>query len=242
MLLNGYGAYGFVSGAPRLTTGSLVPLGLGIGSAICHVRGGGEKGEAWYRAGQKASKSNTWKDFIACAEYLVRERYTSPSLLSGTGTSAGGILIGNAMAERPDLFANVFPNVGWLDALGSSQRDPNGPPNWAEFGDPAVAGEYRGLVAMSAYQKLQRGTRYPAVMLTHGINDPRVAPWNSLKFGARLQRDSSSGKPVLINIDYTAGHGMGSSMATRQAQAADRLAFMLWQAGRPDFQPTWTGE
>lgn len=240
-VLSAYGAYSLLSGAPLLVTDMLSYGEFGIGRAICHVRGGGEKGEAWYHGGLKATKPNTWKDFIACAEYLIQAGYTSPEYLAGTGTSAGGITIGNAMIERPDLFAVAIPNVGWVDALGSMQRDPNGLGNRNEFGDPAIAEEYRGLVAMSAYQKLKAGTEYPAVLLMHGINDPRVAPWNSFKFAARLQRDSSSGKPVLLDLDYTAGHGFGSSLDTRQAQLADRLAFVLWQAAVAEFQPTWLG-
>lgn len=241
-VLSAYGAYSRLSGAPLLMT-EMLPYGeFGIGRAICHVRGGGEKGEAWYHGGLKATKANTWKDLIACAEYLIQAGYTSPRYLAGTGTSAGGIAIGNAMVERPDLFAVAIPDVGWVDALGSIQRDPNGPWNRNEFGDPAIAEEYRGLVAMSAYQKLEAGTAYPAVLLMHGVNDPRVAPWNSFKFAARLQRDSSSGNPVLLDLDYDTGHGIGSSVASSQRQLADRLAFLLWQSGVPEFQPEWLGQ
>src|SRR3546814_1837676 len=143
------------------------------------VRGGGEKGEAWYRAGFQASKANTWKDFNACAQYLVDQGYTSPEKLGAMGASAGGILIGNAMVERPDLYRVIIPDVGWTDALGSAQRDPNGPINWPEFGNPNAAAGQRALQPMSSYQKIKDGTAYPAVRALHGVQDPRVVVWRS---------------------------------------------------------------
>ena len=236
-LLAGYGAYGSVS-TPGLGPSDLAYATFGIGFAICHVRGGGEKGEAWYRAGFQATKANSWKDFIACADYLIQHGYTSTATLAAFGASAGGLLVGNAVVERPDLFAVAFPDIAVLDAVGMAQRDPNGPANWAEFGDPATEAGYTSVVGMSAYHKLKPGTAYPATMLVVGFNDTRVAAWNPFKFAARLQRASNSGKPALLRIDFDAGHMTDdATLAALQAQQADRFTFMLWQMGVPGFQP-----
>lgn len=235
-LLMAYGAYGF-SREPGLTPAFFAFFDRGFVRATCHVRGGGEKGEAWYRAGFQASKANTWKDLIACGEYLVKEGYTKPAKLAATGGSAGGIMIGNAMVERPDLFGVMIPQVGVLDSVGAALRDPNGPVNWPEFGDPNTEEGFKSLVGMSAYHKVKDGTPFPAVMLTHGYNDPRVAVWHSAKMAARLQRATSSGKPVLLNVDYDAGHGVGSAQSSVDAQRADLITFMLWQFGTEGFAP-----
>jgi prolyl oligopeptidase len=234
--LQAYGAYG-INTEPGLIPAHFAYFDRGFVRAFCHVRGGGEKGEAWYRAGYQATKSNTWKDLIACGEYLVREGYTSRERLGAVGGSAGGIMIGNAMLERPDLFAVMVPQVGVMDSVGAALRDPNGPVNWPEFGDPNTEAGFKSLVGMSAYHKVRDDTKLPAVMLTHGYNDPRVAVWHSAKMGARLQRASSSGKPILLNIDYAAGHGVGSSQSSVNAQRADLLTFMLWQFGSEGFAP-----
>jgi len=239
--MQGYGAYG-VSTEPFLTPAHFAYFDRGFVRAFCHVRGGGEKGESWYRAGFQATKANTWKDFIACAEYLVKEKYTSPARLGISGGSAGGVLIGNALIARPDLFAAVMPQVGVLDSIGTALRDPNGPVNWPEFGDPNTEAGFKSLVGMSAYQKVHDGTAFPAVMLSHGFNDPRVAVWNSAKFAARLQRASNSGKPVLLNIDYDAGHGIGSAQSSVNRERADLIAFMLWQFGVDGYAPTLASE
>jgi prolyl oligopeptidase len=234
--MQGYGAYGFNT-EPFLVPAHFAYFDRGFVRAFCHVRGGGEKGEAWYRAGYQGSKANTWKDFIACAEYLVQQKYTSPRRLGIGGGSAGGILIGNALLARPDLFAAAIPSVGVLDSVAAALRDPNGPVNWPEFGDPTTEEGFKALVGMSAYHKVKDGTAYPAVMLTHGFNDPRVAVWHSAKMGARLQRASTSGKPVLLNIDYEAGHGVGTAQSSVNRQRADLISFMLWQFGVEGFAP-----
>ncbi|MFO7704331.1 MAG: prolyl oligopeptidase family serine peptidase [Halopseudomonas sp.] len=227
-LLQAYGAYG-INIEPGLFPWQFALYERGVVRAACHVRGGGEKGEAWYRAGYQATKPNTWKDLIACGEYLVREGYTASHRMAATGGSAGGIMIGNAMIERPDLFRVMLPMVGVLDSVGAALRDPNGPVNWPEFGDPNTEAGFKALVGMSAYQKVKDGTPFPAVMLYHGYNDPRVAVWHSAKMAARLQRASSSGMPVLLNVDYQAGHGIGSAQASVNALRADILTFMFWQ-------------
>ncbi len=194
------------------------------------MRGGGELGEEWHLAGQKANKPNTWKDFIACAEYLIARGYTSPQKLAGQGGSAGGILIGRAITERPDLFAGALLDVGALDAT-RMEFTMNGVPNIQEFGTVTKQDEFRGLLEMSAYQHVKDGVNYPAVMLSHGMNDPRVEPWESAKMTARLQAATASGKPVLFRVEYGSGHGIGSTKLQLLKSTADRYAFLLWQMG-----------
>ncbi|UOQ68440.1 prolyl oligopeptidase family serine peptidase [Hymenobacter volaticus] len=207
--------------------------------ACPHVRGGGELGEAWHKAGQKTTKPNTWKDLIACADYLVKNQYTSPGKVAINGGSAGGILIGRAMTERPDLFAVAIPEVGILNAV-RMENSPNGPANTPEFGTMQKEEEAKGLLEMDAYQHLTPGTKYPATLVTAGFNDPRVIAWQPAKFAARLQASNTSGKPILFFTDYDAGHGIGDSRRKQFESIADLLAFGLWQTGAPGFQPLTT--
>jgi prolyl oligopeptidase len=233
--LVGYGAYG-ISFDPFFDPVWVAWLERGGVIAIAHVRGGGEYGEEWYRAGYKLTKPHTIEDFLGCAEYLVENKYTTPQRLSGEGTSAGGILIGGAITQRPDLFGAALIRVGVSNTL-RAEFEPNGPPNIAEFGTVTQADGFKGLYAMDAYQHVKDGTAYPAVLLTGGINDPRVDPAQPAKMTARLQAATSSGKPVLLRVDYDAGHGMGSTRSQHDLEYADEAAFLLWQAGAPDFQP-----
>jgi prolyl oligopeptidase len=233
-ILSGYGAYGF-SAHVNFDAINLAWLERGGVLATAHVRGGGAFGKHWHHAGRKLTKPNTWKDFIACAEYLVREKYTSPAKLAGQGGSAGGILIGRAITERPDLFAAARISVGCTDMM-RFETTMNGPPNVPEFGSTAKEDEFKALFAMSTLHQIKDGTRYPAVLLTHGINDPRVEPWMSAKATARFQAATASGKPVLFRVDYHAGHGIGSTRKQRQEELADVWSFFLWQMGDPQFQ------
>lgn len=232
-LLSGYGSYGF--GHPAyFDPVDLAWLQRGGVLAVAHVRGGGERGIEWHLAGQKLNKPNTWKDFIACAEYLIDHKYTSPSKLAGEGGSAGGILIGRAITERPDLFAAALINVGAVDAI-RFETTTNGVPNIPEFGTVANEDGFRGLLEMSAYHHVKDGTKYPAVLLCHGINDPRVDAWMSAKMCARLQAATASNKPILFRVDFDAGHGVGSTKTQRQQMQADQYAFLLWQMGEEGF-------
>ncbi len=234
-LLYGYGSYG-ITEEPSFNVVRLAWLERGGVYAVANVRGSAVYGEDWYKAGYKATKPNTWKDFIACAEYLVAQKYTSASRLGILGGSAGGILVGRAMTERPDLFAAVVPAVGVLDAV-RAETTANGVPNIPEFGTVKKEDEFRALLAMSSYHHVREGTAYPAVLLIHGVHDPRVNVWHSTKMAARLMAASTSGKPVLLDLDYEAGHGIGSTKAQRQQQTADVYAFLFWQTGVPQFQP-----
>jgi prolyl oligopeptidase len=209
---------------------------LGGIRATCHVRGGGAYGEEWHLAGKQATKANTWKDLIACAEYLIKQGYTSSAKIGIHGGSAGGILIGRAMTERPDLFAVAVPEVGVLNAV-RAETSANGVPNIPEFGTVKDEKQFAALLEMDAYHHVKDGVKYPATLLFHGINDPRVPPWMSLKMAAQLQAANASGKPIMLRIDYANGHGVGSTKTQRQEQYADMWSFMLWQFGDPRFQP-----
>jgi prolyl oligopeptidase len=234
-ILYGYASYG-ITEEPSFSIGRLAWLDEGGVYAIANPRGSGVYGEDWYRAGFQATKPNTWKDAIACAEWLVANRWTSPERLGIVGDSAGGILAGRAMTERPDLFAAVILDVGALDMV-RAELEPNGPPNIPEFGTRTNEAGFRALLAMSTYHQIVEGTRYPAVMLVHGINDPRVAVWESTKTAARLIAASTSGKPVLLRLDYDAGHGVGSTKAQQLQESADLYSFFLWQMGVDGYRP-----
>ncbi len=236
-LLIGYGAAGISMDPGFISITYLQPwLERGGIWAVAHVRGGGEFGEQWHNAGKGLTKENTWKDFIACAQYLVEQRYTSPERLGSWGASAGGITVGMAMVDRPHLFAAVIEVAAGPDMI-RFERTPNGPGNIVEFGTVKDRAGFDGLLKMSAYHHVEDGTRYPAVLLETGFNDPRALPWESAKMAARLQAATSSDKPVLLRVDYDAGHGVGSTERQFELQFADEYSFLLWQMGIPDFQP-----
>ncbi len=233
-LLDGYGAYGY-SATPYFNRRNLALLNRGVVIAEAHPRGGSEKGLAWYRAGYKTTKPNTWKDFISSGDYLVKNGYTGAGKLIGMGTSAGGILIGRAITERPDLFAAAISNVSCSNAL-RMENSPNGPINAAEFGTVKDSTECMALYEMDAFQHVQPGTKYPAVLCVGGMNDPRVIAWQPGKLAAALQAASTSGRPVLMQVNYDNGHFTEDKTVTFR-NFANMYAFGLWQAGHPDFQP-----
>jgi prolyl oligopeptidase len=233
-ILEGYGAYG-ISLTPSFSVRRSLAI-HGVVLAYCHVRGGGEKGEAWYKAGYKTTKPNTWNDFIACAEYMTAHGYTTPSKLTGTGTSAGGILISRAITERPELFGAAICNVGDANAL-RAEFTPNGPVNTPEFGTVADPGEVKALFEMDGMQHVKKGVAYPAVLGVAGWNDPRVAPWEPAKFVAALQAATSSGRPVLLKVNYDNGHFTEEKLVTYR-NFAGQYAFALWQTGNKEFQPS----
>lgn len=234
-ILQGYGSYG-VSLEPYFDPTSLAWIERDGIVAVAHVRGGGEFGEGWHLAGQKLTKPNSIWDFVACAQYLVDEHYTSPKLLAAHGTSAGGITVGGALTLRPDLFGVVLIRSGMSDTL-RYETEPNGPPNVPEFGSVQSEEGFRGLYAMSSYARVRNGTPYPAVLFSTGANDPRVAPWQMTKMAAKVQAATASHRPVLLRVDYDAGHGIGSSTSQREAELADLWSFALWQMGDSAFQP-----
>lgn len=233
--LFGYGAYG-ITYTPFYDPVFGAMFERGFIMALAHVRGGGEYGEAWHQAGFQQTKPNTWKDFIACAQYLVAHGYTNPGKLAASGGSAGGIMIGRALEERPDLFAAVLDQVPVADML-RFETAANGPPNVPEYGSVKTEAGFRQLLEMSSYAQIEDGIHYPAVLVTTGANDPRVDAWIPAKFAARLQAATASGKPVLLRVDYDGGHGIGNTVGQALEEAADKLSFVLWQFGDPDFQP-----
>lgn len=237
--LGAYGAYGW-NNAPSYDPEFRAWFDQGGAFAVCHVRGGGVYGESWYRAGWKLTKPNSWRDLVACTEYLIARHYTSAARIALFGASAGGITVGRAMTERPDLFAAVLDIVGVSDPL-RIEFTPNGPANVPEFGSVRTQAGFEDLYAMDAYQHVRDWVRYPAVILTTGWNDPDVAPWQAGKMAARLQAATASGRPVLLRVDYSAGHGSwGATRAQTQAWRADTWSFALWQLGVPGFQPAKT--
>ena len=233
--LQAYGAYGS-DVDPFFNPRALAWLDLGGIWATAHVRGGGELGEDWHLAGKGATKPNTWRDAIDCAEYLIAQKWTSKTKLSVEGTSAGGIMVGRFITERPDLAAVAIIRVGDSNAMRSETME-SGAGNVPEFGTVKDTAGFKALLEMDAYQHVRDKTHYPAVMLTTGLQDPRVAPWQAGKMTARLQAATSSRRPVIMRVETDAGHGHGSTRAQRDAEAADTYAFILWQTGDPRFQP-----
>jgi prolyl oligopeptidase len=233
--LHAYGAYGSTT-YPAYQPSQLAWYELGGVQATCHVRGGGIYGEQWHLAGQGLSKPNTWKDLIACGEYLVKQGYTSPGKMAIDGRSAGAIAIGRAMTERPDLWAAAVPEVGALNTL-REELQAGGPANIPEFGSVKDKQQFNGLLEMDAFHHVVDGAKYPATLLMQGYDDARVSAWESMKMAARLQAASASGKPVLLRMDFDAGHGRGATKTQQEEQLADKWSFMLWQFGDARFQP-----
>ena len=234
-LIDAYGSYGITSDAyfgPRF----IAWLEQGGVWATAHVRGGGEFGREWHEGGRLLTKHNTWGDLIAAAEALIAEKWTSSTKLAIRGGSAGGITVGRAMTERPDRFAAVISQVGVSNTV-RAEFSQNGPPNVPEFGSVTTADGFKGLYEMDSYLHVKNDTKYPAVLLTTGMTDPRVDPWQAAKMAARLQRATVSGKPVLLRVDFQAGHGLGSTRSQRDEEFGDIFAFILWQSGVAGFQP-----
>ncbi|MRW89064.1 prolyl oligopeptidase family serine peptidase [Duganella sp. FT80W] len=226
--ISAYGSYGAAAYSPAFAGRTLALVDQGAIVGYANVRGGGEFGREWHRAGQLENKPNTWRDLIAVCEDLQAKGYTSPAYQTIGGRSAGGITMGRALEERPDLFAAVVSGVGWHNPLRyvAEQNGYGEEPEWGAIADPAG---FKALKSIDSYQQVVDGTKYPAVLLTTGVTDPRVAPFHPAKMAARLQAATASGKPVLLRVDFDAGHGMGSTRAQQDAEAADTYAFILSQ-------------
>ena len=235
--ISAYGSYGMAAYTPAFAARTLALIDAGFIVGYANVRGGGEYGREWHKAGQLQNKPNTWRDLIAVCEEICARKYTSPSRLAIGGRSAGGITVGRAMTERPDLFAAVIDGVGWSNPL-RYVAEQNGYGEEPEWGAIAKESGYRALKSIDSYQAVRDGVAYPAVLLTTGVTDPRVAPFHVAKMAARLQAATKSGKPILLRVDYDAGHGIGSTRAQQDREAADTYAFLLWQTGVAGYQPT----
>jgi prolyl oligopeptidase len=233
-LIEAYGSYG-ISELADFSPRRAAAMREGITYGVCHVRGGGELGEAWRLGGKDANKHNTWEDLIACGEYAVSHGITTTKKLFIIGGSAGGITMGRSLTTRPDLFAGVLDLVPAGNTL-RAEFSPNGPPNIPEFGTVKTKAGFENLYAMDTIQHVKKGAHYPAVMVTTGLNDPRVSPWEPAKVFAAIQA-SGTKKPVLLRIDEEAGHGIGSTKTQTDKLTADWISFIFWQAGLPDWQP-----
>lgn len=232
--ITGYGSYG-ISRLPYFVGPSLLTLlEQNTIIAIAHIRGGGEKGDKWHKDGMKAKKPNTWKDFIACSEYLINEKYTSADKLIGNGASMGGILIGRAITERPDLFKVALIEVGCTNAI-RMETTPNGPNQIPEIGTLKNEEDVKNILEMDAQSKVKKGEKYPAVLVHTGINDPRVAPWEPGKFAAILQNYNASANPILLHVNYANGH-FSNDLDVTFGDEADMFSFALWQVGNSKFQ------
>ena len=239
--LQAFGAYGNPLD-PMFRPTLLALLERGGIFAAAHIRGGGDYGEDWYHAGHIKTKQNSIDDMLAAATYLIEQKFTSPQRLAGECTSAGAVTIGGAITQRPELFAVALILVGFSNLL-RFENMPNGPANIPEFGTVTDPELFPAVYAMDAYHHVKPNTPYPAVLLTAGWHDPRLEVWQPAKMAARLQASTSSGRPVLLRIEWDMGHaasiwiGHGSTRTQRNEELADELAFMFWQMGVPEFQP-----
>ncbi len=238
VLLYGYGGYS-VSQTPGFNPLRKVWLERGGVLVIANLRGGGEYGEAWHLAGNLTRKQNVFDDFIASAEHLIARGYTKPERLAIQGGSNGGLLMGAALTQRPELFRAVHGSVGIYDML-RVELDANGAFNITEFGTVKDEAQFRALHAYSPLHRVKDGTRYPAVLFTTGDHDGRVNPMQSRKMVARLQAAQAASlaeRPILLRTSANAGHGMGSSTSEVIAERTDSFSFLLDQLGMPLQKP-----
>jgi len=233
-ILWAYGGYG-VSEMPGFSTSRRLWLDQGGIYVVANIRGGGEFGDQWHLDGNLLKKQNDYDDFYACASWLVEHRYTSPERLAIMGGSNGGLLMGVALTQHPELYRAVVSMVGVYDMLRVEDTS-NGAFNVTEYGTVKDPDQFKALYAYSPYHHVVDGVRYPSILLTTGANDPRVDPWHSRKFCARLQAANASANPILLRTTDKAGHGIGSSLDEIIAERADIYAFLLHELG-VDFHP-----
>jgi len=233
-LIGAYGAYE-VSSDPSFSTMRLSLLDRGFVVAIAHVRGGGEMGRRWYLGGKFEQKRNTFTDTIACAEHLVAEGWTTPEQLGLRGGSAGGLLVGAVLNLAPHLFGSAVAQVPFVDAL-NTMLDPSLPltvTEWEEWGDPVTSEAiYREMRSYTPYENIQ-AARYPAILATAGLNDPRVGYWEPAKWVIALREQSGSDRPILLHTDLGAGHGGPSGRYEGWKDEAKVLAFLIDTLGAP---------
>ena len=228
MLLTGYGGYG-VSLMPGMNPIYRIWLDMGGAITIANLRGGGELGEKWHRAGNLANKQNVFDDFYGCAQYLVQQKYTNPQKLAIRGGSNGGLLMGAAMVQHPEMYKAVVSHVGIYDML-RVETTPNGAFNVTEFGTVKDPDMFKALFAYSPFHNVKDGTAYPAVMFLTGANDPRVEPYNSRKMTARLQAATTGGR-VLLRTNEKTGHGGGTPLEDEIDETTDVMAFLVKELG-----------
>ena len=228
-LLFGYGGFN-ISKTPEFKPERLVFLEQGGVLAVPNLRGGGEYGSDWHEAGTKGKKQNVFDDFIAAAEYLIKEKYTNSNRLAISGRSNGGLLVGAVMTQRPELFKVALPAVGVMDML-RFQKFTIG---WAwttDFGSSENADEFKALYKYSPLHNIRSGVNYPATMITTADHDDRVVPGHSFKFAAQLQEHHKGENPVLIRVDVDAGHGSGKPTGKLIDEQSDIFAFLFYNLG-----------
>ncbi len=228
-LLYAYGGYG-ISMSPNFDFTRRLWFDRGGVYVVANIRGGGEFGEEWHKAGNLTKKQNVFDDFAAAAEYLIKENYTRPGKLAIQGGSNGGLLMGAMITQHPDLFRTVVSSVGIYDML-RVELAPNGAFNVTEFGTVKDPEQFKALYAYSPYHHVVDGTKYPAVLMMTGANDGRVAPYHSRKMTARLLAANKSENPILLRTSSSAGHGIGTALSERIKQSADIYAFLFGQLG-----------
>jgi prolyl oligopeptidase len=227
-LLTGYGGFN-ITNSPSFSSLRLALLEQGFVYALANMRGGGEYGEQWHEAGTKLKKQNVFDDFIAAAEYLISQKYTSPNKLSIQGGSNGGLLVGAVMNQRPELFKAAIPQVGVMDML----RFHKFTIGWAwvaDYGSSDKPDEFKALYAYSPLHNIKAGGKYPATLITTADHDDRVVPAHSFKYVAALQAAQGGSAPVLIRIDTKSGHGASNTKKTIET-TADIYAFILYNLG-----------
>jgi prolyl oligopeptidase len=229
-LLTGYGGFN-VSITPRFSPTAAWWLEQGGVYAVANLRGGGEFGEEWHRAGMLENKQNVFDDFIAAAEWLVASGDTTPSRLAIRGASNGGLLVAAAFTQRPELFRAVLCDFPDLDMIGYHRFPGNNPPALLEYGDASIPSQFEFLRAYSPYQQVRAGVKYPAVLFTTGDADTRVPPLQARKMTARMQAATASGHPILLLYDTRAGHSGGRPIGTLVEEWSLQMAFLSWQLG-----------
>jgi len=233
VILYGYGGFD-ISLTPAFSSAAIVWLEMGGVYAVANLRGGGEYGEAWHLAGTRRRRQNVFDDFIAAAEYLIDERWTTTPKLAIHGGSNGGLLVGACMTQRPELFGAALPAVGVMDML----RFPCFTIGWAwtsDYGSPDDPDDARTLLSYSPYHNLHEGTHYPPTFVTTADHDDRVFPAHSFKFAAALQHAQGGSAPVLLRVETKAGHGLGKPTSKVIDEVADRYAFLVKTLG---FEPS----
>jgi prolyl oligopeptidase len=228
-LLYGYGGYG-ISMAPNFDFTRRLWFDRGGVYVVANIRGGGEFGEEWHKAGNLTKKQNVFDDFAAAAEYLIKAKYTRPEKLAIQGGSNGGLLMGAMITQHPDLMRAVVSSVGIYDML-RVELAPNGAFNVTEFGTVKDPEQFKALYAYSPYHHVVDGTKYPSILMMTGANDGRVAPFHSRKMTARLDEANKSDNPILLRTSSSAGHGIGTALSERIKQSADIYAFLFAQLG-----------
>ena len=226
-LLYGYGGYG-ISSSPNFDFTRRVWFDRGGVYVVANIRGGGEFGEEWHKAGNLTKKQNVFDDFAAAAESLIKQKWTRPEKLAIQGGSNGGLLMGAMIAQHPDLVRAVVSSVGIYDML-RVELAPNGAFNVTEFGTVKDPEQFKALYAYSPYHHVVDGTRYPSVLMMTGANDGRVAPYHSRKMTARLEEATKSDNPILLRTSLSAGHGQGTALSERIKQLADIYSFLFAQ-------------